>query len=88
MSSVSDEPLLTYVLIGVNVAVALGALLSGGSAATGGVGASNILSDGSVSRHASSTAYRPPSLRRWRWTTTPGCAARISSTRPVSTLDG
>ena len=48
----SDEPVLTYVLVGVNVAVALGALLSGGSAATGGVGASTILSDGSVSRAA------------------------------------
>ena len=52
LSTAADEPVLTYILIGLNVAVALGALLSGGSATTGGVGASNVLSDGSVSRHA------------------------------------
>ena len=52
LGSTRDEPVLTYVLIGINTAVALGALLSGGSAATGGVGASSILSDGSVSRAA------------------------------------
>jgi membrane associated rhomboid family serine protease len=49
LGAASDEPVLTYVLIGINVAVALGALLGGGSAATGG---GTILSDGSVSRAA------------------------------------
>jgi membrane associated rhomboid family serine protease len=48
--STSDEPVLTYVLIGINVAVALGALLGGASATTGGVGGSTLLDEGSVSR--------------------------------------
>ena len=48
----ADQPTATYILIGINVAVALGSLLSGGSAASGGVGSSSILSDGAVSRHA------------------------------------
>jgi membrane associated rhomboid family serine protease len=47
-----DEPMLTYVLIGVNVLVGLGALLSGASATTGGIGGSTLLADGSVSRGA------------------------------------
>ena len=50
MASTSDEPVLTYVLIGVNVVVALGALLGGASATGGGIGSSTLLQDGSVSR--------------------------------------
>ena len=46
-----DQPTLTYILIGINVAIALGGLLSGGSATGGGgLGGSELLSDGSVSR--------------------------------------
>jgi membrane associated rhomboid family serine protease len=48
----TDEPVLTYVLIGINVAVALGAFLSGASATGGGSLQSQLLTDGSVSRHA------------------------------------
>ena len=49
--SSSDDPVLTYVLIGINVAVALGALLGGASAAGGGgFGGSQLLVEGSVSR--------------------------------------
>jgi len=45
--------MLTYVLIGVNVLVALGAFLSGASATGGGgIGSSSLLADGSVSRYA------------------------------------
>lgn len=48
IGSVTD-PVLTYVLIGVNVAVALGGFLSGASATGGGsVGGSSLLADGSV----------------------------------------
>jgi len=44
-------PVLTYVLIGINVAVALGGFLSGASATgSGSLGASSLLTDGSVSR--------------------------------------
>ena len=50
MATGSDEPVLTYILIGVNVVVALGALLGGGSATGGGFGGSPLLQDGSVSR--------------------------------------
>ena len=40
----TDEPVLTYVLIGINVAVALGALLGGASATGGGgLGGSTLL---------------------------------------------
>ncbi len=47
----AEEPRLTYILIGINVAVALGTLLSGATATGGGgIGASTLLSDGSVSR--------------------------------------
>jgi membrane associated rhomboid family serine protease len=46
----AEEPVVTYVLIGVNVAVALGALLGGASATGGGIGGSSLLQDGSVSR--------------------------------------
>jgi membrane associated rhomboid family serine protease len=45
------EPTLTYALIGVNVAVELGAML-GGASATGGFGGSALLDEGSVSRSA------------------------------------
>jgi membrane associated rhomboid family serine protease len=48
----SDEPTLTYVLIAINVLVALGALLGGASATGGGLGGSALLQDGSVSRAA------------------------------------
>jgi len=45
------QPTLTYILIGINVAVALGAMLSGGSTfGGGGIGGNNLLDDGSVSR--------------------------------------
>ncbi|MFN2616350.1 MAG: rhomboid family intramembrane serine protease [Thermoleophilaceae bacterium] len=50
LQSASDEPVLTYVLVGLNVAVALGGLLSGGSAGAGGVGTSDILEHGALSR--------------------------------------
>ena len=46
----TDEPTLTYILIGINVAVALGALLGGASATGGGIGGSSLLQDGAVSR--------------------------------------
>jgi membrane associated rhomboid family serine protease len=50
-SSLSDEPTLTYVLMGINIAVALGAFLSGASATGGGgLGQSSLLADGAVSR--------------------------------------
>ncbi len=50
MGSVT-EPVLTYLLIGINVAIALGVLLSGASATGGGgVGGASLLADGSVSR--------------------------------------
>ena len=44
-----SEPVLTYVLIGINVAVAVGAFMSGASATGGGL-QSELLTDGSVSR--------------------------------------
>ena len=50
-SARTDEPVLTYILIGINVAVALGALLGGASATGGGgFGGSTLLQEGSVSR--------------------------------------
>src|SRR5919108_4035182 len=52
MRSTSDEPVLTYVLIGINVAVALGSFLGGGSATGGGGIDGTLLQDGSVSRAA------------------------------------
>jgi membrane associated rhomboid family serine protease len=52
-AGVGEEPVLTYVLIAVNVLVALGSLLSGASATGGaGIGSSSLLVDGSVSRVA------------------------------------
>ena len=50
MRATSDAPVLTYILIGINVAVALGALMGGASATTGGIGGSTLLQEGSVSR--------------------------------------
>jgi membrane associated rhomboid family serine protease len=44
------EPVLTYVLIAINVVVALGGFLSGADAAGGGFGGSRLISDGAVSR--------------------------------------
>ncbi len=46
-----DQPTLTYILIGINVAVWLGGAMSGASATgSGGLGGSTIINDGSVSR--------------------------------------
>jgi membrane associated rhomboid family serine protease len=47
---VGEEPVLTYILIGINVAVALGGFLSGASATGGGIGGSSLIADGAVSR--------------------------------------
>jgi membrane associated rhomboid family serine protease len=52
MRSASNEPALTYLLIGINVLVALGGLLSGASATGSGFGGSTLLQEGSVSRAA------------------------------------
>jgi membrane associated rhomboid family serine protease len=49
----AEEPTLTYVLIAINVLVALGALLGGASATGGGgLGGATLLQEGSVSRPA------------------------------------
>src|SRR3954447_10893433 len=48
----SDTPTLTYILIGINVAVALGGFLSGANTTGGGIGGSSLINDGSVSRYA------------------------------------
>jgi membrane associated rhomboid family serine protease len=45
-----EEPVLTYVLIGINVLVGIGAFLGGASATQGGIGQSQLLEYGSVSR--------------------------------------
>jgi membrane associated rhomboid family serine protease len=45
-----DTPTLTYILIGVNVAVALGSFLSGGSGGVSGIGSDTIVRDGALSR--------------------------------------
>jgi membrane associated rhomboid family serine protease len=51
--SASDEPSLTYLLIGINVLVGLGSLLGGASATGGGgLGGSTLLTDGALSRTA------------------------------------
>ena len=47
---VGEEPVLTYVLIGINVAVALGGFLSGASATGGGTGGSSLIADGAGAR--------------------------------------
>jgi membrane associated rhomboid family serine protease len=50
-AAMTDEPVLTYVLIGINVLVALGGFLNGASTTGGGgVGGSALLDDGSLSR--------------------------------------
>lgn len=46
----SSEPVVTYALIGINVAVALGVFLSGASATGGGLGASSVITDGWLAR--------------------------------------
>jgi membrane associated rhomboid family serine protease len=46
--SLSNEPTLTYVLIGVNVVAFLGAALSGAGALSGGTGGSSLIEDGAV----------------------------------------
>ncbi len=48
----SEEPSLTYLLIGLNVLVALGSVLGGASASGGSVGGSTLIQDGAVSRFA------------------------------------
>jgi membrane associated rhomboid family serine protease len=51
--SATDEPSLTYLLIGINVLVGLGSLLGGASATGGGgLGGSTLLADGALSRTA------------------------------------
>jgi membrane associated rhomboid family serine protease len=50
ISRSSNDPVLTYVLIGINVAVALGGFLSGANTTGGGIGSSKILADGWLSR--------------------------------------
>src|SRR5918998_5976625 len=53
MRSMTDEPTLTYVLIGINVLVALISLVGGASATGGGgLGGSSLLTEGAVSRAA------------------------------------
>ncbi|NLT04679.1 MAG: rhomboid family intramembrane serine protease [Solirubrobacterales bacterium] len=52
-AGIGEPPVLTYILIGINVAIALGAMLSGASATGGGgIGGSSLLADGAVSRFA------------------------------------
>jgi membrane associated rhomboid family serine protease len=51
--STSDEPTLTYLLIGINVLIFLGAALGGASATGGGgLGGSTLLTEGALSRSA------------------------------------
>ena len=52
MRSASSEPTLTYLLIGINVLVFLGATLGGASATGGGVSGSQLLTEGALSRAA------------------------------------
>ncbi|MGI8945372.1 MAG: rhomboid family intramembrane serine protease, partial [Thermoleophilaceae bacterium] len=46
------DPVVTYVLIGINVAIHLGTVLSGASATSGSLGGSSLLNEGTVSRFA------------------------------------
>ena len=55
----STEPVVTYVLIGINVAVALGSILGGGDA-TGGV-------SGSSKPSSIALLSQPAGLRRFFW---------------------
>jgi membrane associated rhomboid family serine protease len=50
VSGLGGEPSLTYLLIGINVVVALGTTLGGASTTGNSFGGSSLLSDGSVSR--------------------------------------
>jgi membrane associated rhomboid family serine protease len=52
ISSTTDEPVLTYLLIGLNVLVALGSVLGGASASGGSIGGSTLISDGGLSGNA------------------------------------
>jgi membrane associated rhomboid family serine protease len=52
MRSTSDEPALTYLLIGINVLVGLGAVLGGASASGGSIGGSTLIREGAVSSFA------------------------------------
>jgi membrane associated rhomboid family serine protease len=52
VSSRSDEPMLTYVLIGIIALVQLGAMASGANATGSEFGGSQLISDGAVSRPA------------------------------------
>ncbi|HEX2414670.1 MAG TPA: rhomboid family intramembrane serine protease [Thermoleophilaceae bacterium] len=52
MRSATSEPRLTYLLIGINVVVFLGATLGGASATGGGVSGSDLLTEGALSRAA------------------------------------
>ena len=45
-----EEPMATYVLIGVNVLIGLGSVLGGASATSGGIASSQLLEYGAVSR--------------------------------------
>jgi membrane associated rhomboid family serine protease len=47
MRSVTDEPVLTYVLIGINVIAGIGSLLGGGA----GADSSSLTDDGGISQH-------------------------------------
>jgi membrane associated rhomboid family serine protease len=46
----SDDPVLTYALIGINVIIGIGAFLGGASATSGGIGQSQLLEHGALSR--------------------------------------
>jgi membrane associated rhomboid family serine protease len=46
----TDEPVLTYALIAINVVVAIGVLASGAKATGGGLGGSTLITDGWLSR--------------------------------------
>jgi membrane associated rhomboid family serine protease len=51
VGAVATEPALTYILIGINVAIALGSMLSGASATGGGgLGGPSLIEEGAVSR--------------------------------------
>ena len=53
MRTMTSEPALTYLLIGINVLVGIGSLLGGASATGGGgLGGSTLLTDGALSRTA------------------------------------
>ena len=47
MRSMTDEPRLTYILIGINVLAGIGSLMGGGA----GVGSSSLTDDGGLSQH-------------------------------------